>query len=843
MHLLSENDMANGNGTKYRHFILSSTSETEAYRSPQQGGGHLKVPEQNREQHAGNLRRQIGEVRNRANAARQAQQDAGMEEGLGLQVEFESFPDIELAFERLAKERLGIELLNVQHDEHRTRATVFVPDGELKHFEELVSDYQERKTDSIGRPHDRRALIDAIQQIRSASLRALWTDDAEVFPTEDEGPLWWEVWLPIREDQQATAEAFSERAETLGMRVAQGSLMFPERTVLLVQASLEQMQGSMTILNNIAELRRAKETAEFFDDISIDEQHEWLNDLLARIQYPSEEENVPYICLLDTGVNRGHPLLTPALVADDLHTVDPAWGVDDTHGHGTQMAGLALTGDLTELLAGSDPVELNHRLESVKLLQQNGATGDDPHYHGRLTIEAVVRPEITDPLRRRVFGMAITTRDNRDRGKPSAWSAVLDLLAADVDGYGANPRLLIVSAGNVDDLGAWSRYPQSNDSDGIHDPAQAWNVLTVGACTNLDRIDNPDASKFKPIAPAGGLSPFSTTSLIWEPYWPLKPDIVLEGGNAAQDSQSAVWMSSLSLLTAHHQPTDRLFTTARATSAATALASRFAAQIMAIYPDLWPETIRALIVHSAEWTDAMMDTFMPAHGNRLKSDYLKLVRRCGYGVPNLDRALWSVADSLTMVVQESLHPFKREGSKNPVTRDMHLHSLPWPSDVLESLGEIEVEMRVTLSYFIEPNPSHRGVYSKYRYASHGLRFDVRRPTETTDAFLSRINAAARDEEEGTFHSGDDSRWLIGPRNRHKGSLHGDIWRGSAADLANRGLIGVYPAAGWWKTRHKLERYNQIARYALVVSIRSPEVKVDLYAAVANQVAPEIQVGI
>ena len=842
MHLLSENDMANGNGTKYRHFILSGTAETQAYRS-RGGGDRPEIPERNRAQHARKLQGQMNEVRTAAESARQAQQEAGMEESLGIQVEFESFPDIELAFESLARERSGIELQNLRHEGQKTYATVFVPDGKFNHFESLIRAYLSEKKDSRGYPRDNRRLIDAIQQILSASLRALWTDDAEVFPTEEEGPLWWEVWLPIRGNQEATAEAFREQAETLGMRVAQGSLMFPERTVLLVRASLEQMQRSMVILNNIAELRRAKETAEFFDDMLIEKQRARLDDLLARIRYPSEEENVPYICLLDTGVNRGHPLLTPALVADDLHTVDPAWGVDDTHGHGTQMAGLALTGDLTELLAGSDAVELNHRLESVKLLQQNGATGDDPHYHGRLTIEAVVRPEITDPLRRRVFGMAITTRDNRDRGKPSAWSAVLDSLAADVDGYGANPRLLIVSAGNVDDLGAWSRYPQSNDSDGIHDPAQAWNVLTVGACTNLDRIDDPDASKFKPIAPAGGLSPFSTTSLIWEPYWPLKPDIVLEGGNAAQDSQSAVWMSSLSLLTAHHQPTDRLFTTARATSAATALASRFAAQIMAVYPDLWPETIRALIVHSAEWTDAMMDTFMPAHGNRLKSDYLKLVRRCGYGVPNLDRALWSVADSLTMVVQESLHPFKREGSKNPVTRDMHLHSLPWPSGVLESLGEIEVEMRVTLSYFIEPNPSHRGVYSKYRYASHGLRFDVRRPTETTDAFLSRINAAARDEEEGTFHSGDDSRWLIGPRNRHKGSLHGDIWRGSAADLANRGLIGVYPAAGWWKTRHKLGRYNQIARYALVVSIRSPEVKVDLYAAVANQVAPEIQVGI
>ena len=830
--------MANGNGTKYRHFILSGTSETEAYRSPLRG----KDPEikaQNRAQHGRKLRRQIDKLRSNADAARAVQHEAGVEEGI--QVEFESFPDIKRAFENLAREHWGIELLNIRRENNLTYATVFVPDGKLGHFERLIHNYLIEKQDKNGKTIDNRKLIDTIREIRIASLRSLWTDAVEMFPTIDDEPFWWEVWLPIRGNQEATAEAFGERAETLGMRVAQGSLMFPERTVLLARASLEQMQGSLAILNNIAELRRAKETAEFFEGILIDEQNEWLNDLLARIRYPSKEENVPCICLLDTGVNRGHPLLTPALVADDLHTVDPAWGVDDTHGHGTQMAGLALTGDLTELLAGSDSVELNHRLESVKLLPHDGANEEDSRYHGYLTKEAVARPEITAPLRRRVFSMTITARDNRDRGKPSAWSAALDSLAADVDGYGAYPRLLIVSAGNVEDLNAWSNYPASNDSDGIHDPAQAWNPLTVGAYTNLDQIDGTDTIGYTPVAPAGGLSPFSTTSLIWKPYWPLKPDVVFEGGNAAQDSLGAVSMPSLSLLTTDHQPASRLFTTANATSAATALASRFAAQIMAVYPELWPETIRALIIHSAEWTDAMKHTFMPTHESWTKKDYLNLLRRCGFGVPHLSRALWSVANSLTMIIEENLHPFKEGTGSEAVFRDMHFHPLPWPIDVLEELGETEIEMRVTLSYFIEPNPSQRGANSRYVYGSHGLRFDVKRPLETPGKFRRRINAAAQAEENGNSQTDYNSPWLIGVQGRHKGSLHGDIWRGQ--DLASQGVIAVYPAAGWWKTRTKLERYNQIARYALVVSIKAPEVEVDLYTAVANQVAPEVQVEI
>ena len=219
--------------------------------------------------------------------------------------------------------------------------------------------------------------------------------------------------------------------------------------------------------------------------------------------------------------------------------------------------------------------------------------------------------------------MAITARDNRDRGRPSAWSSALDALVADSDGHGGHPRLIAVSAGNVSDATAWDNYPESNDSDGVHDPAQAWNVLTVGAYTDLVSITEPDTHGLEPIAPNGGLSPFSTTSLPWEGHWPLKPDVVLEGGNVARHSLGAVTMPSLSLLTTSHRPAERSFTTIHATSAATALASRMAAQVMEAYPGLWPETVRGLIVHSAEWTDAMKGAYLPESRSPSKGDYQK----------------------------------------------------------------------------------------------------------------------------------------------------------------------------------------------------------------------------
>ena len=834
--------MSGGNESKKRHFILEHLAKTESFKKPQPSIPKIKLPERDRWRHGGDLLRQVHNLESDMATARQAQIAAGLEGGFGLSIEFESFPDVEMAFASLARDRSRIELLNVRQENGRTWATVFVPDGKLSHFEKLILAYLEERRDKAGKPRDNRRLVESIQAIRTATLKALWTDDPSVFPSTDEDPFWWEVWLPVGENREATVSTFRRLAEAQGFKLASGELGFPERTVLLAFGSARMMKHSMMTLNSIAELRRAKDTAEFFDSLPPAEQAQWVDELRSRATFSGPEEPVPYVCLLDTGVNRGHPLIAPALVPEDLHSVDPAWGTDDTDGHGTSMAGLALIGNLADTLESREPVVIGHRLESVKLLPQDGANTGDARLHGYLTVEAVSRSEVTAPLRPRVFGMAVTASDYRDRGEPSAWSAALDRLAADSDGDGETTRLLLVAAGNIIDNDAWADYPASNSLEGIHDPGQAWNALTIGAFTDLQTITDSDADNYRPIAPLGGLSPFSTTSSTWKPEWPMKPDVVFEGGNAARDILGPCWMPSLSLLTTHHNTSERLFTTANATSAATALASRMAARLMAAYRELWPESIRALIVHSARWTPAMETMFLVNSIRPKKSAAEQLVRHCGYGVPDLDRALWSVSNSLTMVIQEQLHPFQREGTGQPKFRDMHLYQLPWPLEELEKLGDAQVEMRVTLSYFIEPNPSKRGFRSRYSYESHGLRFDVKRAAESLLDFRARINAAARDEEEGTHRSqGDGSEWTIGIKKRHKGSLHSDIWKGSAADLASRGVLAIYPAVGWWKDRTRLQRYNKAARYALVVSIHAPEVDADLYTEVANQITTQVMV--
>lgn len=814
------------------HFILNNNGQIESFTSPARGGGGTKIPIQDRQNHGNILLGKIQQLAPIFAQAKNIQEQAGIENGIGLQIEFESLQGVELAFESLARERSGIELRNVRESNGRTYATVFVPDGKLIFFEKLISTYLDENADTKSGPKNSK-LLNAIADIRAATLQALWTDTPETLPATDDESLWWEVWLPVQADRAAVVSRFRTAAEGLNFRLAPGELQFPERTVLLLYGNAAQMKRSMMTLNSIAELRRAKETADFFDSLAPSEQPSWLNDLTPRLIAP--DANAPHICLLDSGVNHGHPLIAQALSHPDLHTVDPAWGVSDNAGHGTGMAGIALFGNLTDALVDQARFKLTHRLESVKLIPSNSANGNDPKHHGYLTIEAISRPEISAPNRQRLFSMAVTAKDNRDRGRPSAWSATIDRLVYDAEGQGSSPRLFIISAGNVTNPNAWASYPDSNSTDAIHDPAQAWNAITVGAFTELVNITEPNTTHFQPIAVAGGLSPFSTTSQTWQQHWPLKPDVVFEGGNVAKDGISAVWMPSLSLLTTHSNPTERLFTITNATSAASALAAKMAAELMAEYPNLWPETIRALVIHSAQWTPAMKQMYLPDKGKPTKAHMVNLIRHCGFGVPDIKRALWSVTNSLTLICEEHLYPFKRDAKKEPQLRDMCLHRLPWPLEELEALGNTPVEMRVTLSYFIEPNPSARGVTSRYRYESHGLRFDVKRPSESESDFRGRINVAAKNEEEGTHTTGSDNDWVLGTKSRHKGSVHSDIWQGAAADLASRGVIGVYPALGWWKTRSALERYNQSVRYSLTISISAPNTEVDLYTAVENQI--------
>jgi len=813
---------------RYPHLIIPNEPDTRRFTSTKSGRNNLATPNRNRTNHARDLIQAVEAARNQQPAPRQI--GNGFYQSTDLVLTFESDPGFELAFESLEMSRSGIDLLAVSVDaDGRMLATVRIPEDKLPVFLRKLEAYRDgdpnvAMPDDQRPKRDNRRLAESISQIRRATLRQYWTDEPAAFPAEGQ-LITWEVWLRRgRANEPSPDETLKQAQENFGYEVISEPLTFVDRTVVLVRATPEQLSLGTDFLGVIAELRKAKVTAGFFDGLGANDQHDWIANLSNRTTPAAAI--APFIGLLDTGINRGHPLLAPIIADADLHAYKPQWGVNDTGPHGTAMAGLALFGDLTPLLEGDQQVTLGHRLQSVKLIHE-----PDPHrpeLYGVVTQESVARLEI-NPAAKRVYCMAITA-DGSDRGRPSSWSSAVDELAMgdDVD----STKLIILAAGNTA-FANRTNYPADNETASIQDPAQAWNALTVGAFTDLTVIDQNEYPGHQALAAAGDLGPSSTTSLVWprDARWPFKPDIVMEGGNMSRPAPAMApdYIADLSLLSTSHQFNlgQRPLTTMHDTSAASALAARLAAVLLARYPDFTSETVRALLVHSARWTPAM---FARAAGNNTN-----LLRTFGYGAPDVQALLTSANNVLTLIAQSTLQPFLKD--KTIKTNDMNIHALPWPREALQALpAATDVKLRVTLSYFVEPSPGERGWDKKYGYASHGLRFAVQRPTESVDEFRLRINAFGRDEEyDADAHHGDTGTWLLGTNTPTNGSIHSNVWTGTAAELANRSHIAVYPTMGWWKTRPGEGRFTRSVRYSLVVSIETPDVATDIYTPVAVQV--------
>ena len=285
------------------------------------------------------------------------------------------------------------------------------------------------------------------------------------------------------------------------------------------------------------------------------------------------------------------------------------------------------------------------------------------------------------------------------------------------------------------------------------------------------------------------------------------------------------------------------FDTINATSAAAAQASWFAAKIAYEYPDAWAETIRGLMIHSASWNKAMLDQTNVKQGN--KKSYINLLRTFGFGIPDLNRAIYSKENALTFISQATIQPFNfKKGSKTDTeTNEVHFYNLPWPKNMLLEMSDIPVKLRVTLSYFIEPGAGEIGWRDRYRYQSHGLRFDVNNVDESEDDFRKRINLASRTENEDINGNSGSNRWSIGMKNRSNGSIHSDLWEGTAAEIATCNHIAVYPVIGWWRERKHLGKVQNQTRYSLIISLDTPEQEVELYTTVKNiiEVPTEIRI--
>lgn len=253
-------------------------------------------------------------------------------------------------------------------------------------------------------------------------------------------------------------------------------------------------------------------------------------------QAPTGSE--PRVGVLDSGVLAAHPLLR-GWVLDEVDFGTGEGTVTDQHGHGTQVAGLIVYGDVHHCLAS--------RTWSPRVLVASGKVllrGTD----GRPVFPADHRPEklVEDAIKHlhehqgcRVFNLSLGNADDvYDGGRQFGWAELLDQLARELD------VVIVVSAGNIDHpplpspasgreaLQAAVRDARlSTATSRICSPGTASLAVTVGA---LARSDAPHTNGAVAAAPVGAPAPFSRVGPGYEAkdsQRAVKPDLVAYGGN------------------------------------------------------------------------------------------------------------------------------------------------------------------------------------------------------------------------------------------------------------------------------------------------------------------------
>jgi hypothetical protein len=768
------------------------------------------VPERNRQQHSAVLEQHIARVEQQLAAMR----GQALPHASGMLITAIGQELDEAAVSRQLRDaKSGTEVVTVREG----RAVVHAG-RDLQALRTKVQAYATENTRN-GKPRFQ-TLVARLDTIEPATIEDLSLGEIELSIPDDE-EIWAEIWMPggprISEDQRgaldaAVLEFASASAEqTLAVPVYRG----PERDVHLVLATGAALKALPALLPSAVEVHRAPFVRPIVLAEAADEAGE-------RATPDGPSPSAAAVAVHDTGISGDHPYLEPILLGASSVVPGVPSPADMPGGHGTQMAGVAAYSRLAEGIAAGR-LAADAWLVSVRLLESGSGAGGDPD-RGPLwaerTTESIATAEALAPQRPVIHNISLgadcTAYERTDR---TAWSVAADVLAWN-SGAG---RLLTVAGGNCEPITDRLNYPAVNlGPPHLQQPGQAWNVLTVGGYTSLDRLTKKDEQQGypEPLAAAGCLSPHSRTAPGGNR--PVKPDLVMEAGNTAPgggldlpDSQG------MTVLTLDNRWRERgtLLRRTWATSPAAAAASNALARLANAHPAMRPATWRGLLAHTTEW---------PHTARQQLPDSRDLLRAFGYGVPVPERGMASDSNRPVMVYEGTLRPSHRSADHRP-QRAADFIELPLPYDELDQLAETPVGLAVTLSYFIEPTDN----LTKGAYAGARLRWDLQGPTEDPVGFRARINRLVKDQ--GHQPGGGSYDWEIGAETRSRGTLQHDRAHIAASQIAGPRLLAVYPVTGWWEDR-AATRERKLP-YSVIVSVDLGDADIDLYSLAAVTLQP------
>jgi len=459
---------------------------------------------------------------------------AGVDPALVVRMELAPGVDLNKLIERLAV--AGLEVVSV--DSNRQVIVAFRADDDLSSFEEAMNDF------SVGpRPGAKTSQWDVLEYIEPDSVRR-WAradrigprlradQDVVRFDPNDLYKLDVELWHPGTTDGATAAldkvQQFVGGARDRGARVLD---TYVGRTICLVRVALrgEDVDALLEIsevaevdLPPVVDLHPSGEPSSF----------------TAPLPRPAPPpEGGPRVCVLDSGLASGHPLLGP-YVGDASSVHSSITSAADLHGHGTAVAGAAVFGDLRRRLETRD-FDSTITVFSARMLDDNNELDDEKLVVNQIR-EAVERYR-EPPFSCRVFNIAFGERETfiaKSRGRQGIWAEVLDILAVEYD------VVFVVAAGNVPVItsnaeeaerlvvsaGRHLREPQHR----LVDPATSALAVTVGAISARAQTTTPRGAGAddirRPVAPNSG-DPAPFTRVGPGVFDALKPDFVDDGGN------------------------------------------------------------------------------------------------------------------------------------------------------------------------------------------------------------------------------------------------------------------------------------------------------------------------
>lgn len=832
--------------------------DVDNYEAPQGGGTKLQLPSLDPKAHRATLLKQLDAITQQVSGRIEGARDELAKREI---VAVRPAPNAQLAAEQLDSTKADARLVGVMSE----TGTVLldVASANLDYLREKIEAFADdskviAKTNQDGTPKldankapvTARASEKAIAPVGSigiAQLEDIGGNRVSVEALPAGHACWFEIACrggyrnPVQ-DTDCSRTQIARQLQRLGVTHRLDEFLGPEQVYFFARLTRVQLDALRAATDCIYEIELAPQPLrdlKLLDDLSTKD--------LGGFELTKPRADAPSVVILDTGIATGHPLLKSAILT--ATTAGPEIpSPEDTHGHGTKMAGVVLYRNLGDAIERGS-ADASHWLQSSRLLIAPGyGTGSDENYEKWpvLTEGAVRSAEEADPqARNRAFVLAVTRTMQDpplDGIAPTLWSQAVDQLAF-CEGRG---RLMVVSAGNAR-YEQWlvlaEQHPQLQLSEKLHQPAQASNALTVGAFTARTELPSAkDYAEARVVATKpGGISPYTSTGLAGN-EWAIKPEVVFEGGNLAiSGTLPDDRVPTLSALTTSHRHTQGSPVGLMSmTSEASARAAHLAADISRLEPQLRPESVRALIVHSATWSKAMLEDF-PGLNDRLLA--------CGYGMPN-ERVATECAQGVATIVIENTMPNavieeepkkatpKRTTAKATVPkvrRKVKVYRLQLPETLLTDTDS-DVELRVTLSYFTEPNKFGRRTY-------HGLdlKWDMQGPQESEDLFFRRINALKRVLDDNGKRvkpvKSKSFNWDIGIQARSRGTVQSDRWRGKMSELVGDKLIAIVPVLGWWDQRKPLK--TQEMNFALVVSVFGPGV----YAAIRPRVEAEVHVDV